>query len=209
MKKVMLVAIVICLFLGGCRAKGEGIGVLSSQYDRLDESAFNTLTDTKEWGDESDFLRIIDITDQVEKAHATDFVGDSLKIADERGYALVAHIHNTSPEDQEEVALAISYPTIFRAGEENQVSAILGNTTTTLSDSLTLETERDVLLSPLAQTEEPLAMVMDGKGGGEYQTVSTTTTDGVTTQVLRLGSLKKDETRTVFILFEALAVIQR
>lgn len=212
MKKVMLLSLLLfSLALSGCQKAAE------SPTDFADkvtiDSPFNTLTDTEEWGDESDFLRIVDMTDDLDAIHATEFEGERFALTDERFYGFVMYVHNTSDEDQKEVTLMLSYPRLISIGNENQANAMLswgGDAAGIIGDTLNLEVQTNIYL-PLADEEQSTALIVNTSDTSKSQAlpVLTADMDGMMTHFIQLDSLTSGEACTVFLPVEALPTFQR
>lgn len=216
MKKAMLMLLVaLCVTLSGCqKSAGDQSSTNptaeagSSAAEVTKNSPFNTSENFGAWGDESNFLRMTDLTNKTSELRVDDFSGGSFTLSDERDYAVAVYLRNTSDETQEDVVITLNYADVLRADEENHMEVLLGwggEDAGFISDTLELETATDLALWP-TDNDGGAAVAIIRRSDGEFTKTPliSASLDGSTTQMITLGEVPSGEYCIIFFMFESL-----
>lgn len=124
-KAKTLFLVVLCIsLLTSCKTTSDlETPATLAQPPTAQNSAFNTLPDNSEWGDEADFFRIAEFKPDF----PLDYVFEELTSADFRlkpdtDYVLAAYFHNTSTQTQKAANLVLSYSPILQYDLDNSIS---------------------------------------------------------------------------------------
>lgn len=198
------------LSLSGCQKAAES--TTDSAHEVTGVSPFNTLTGTEEWGDEADFLRIVDMTDKTDEFVVGDFRSGQFTLGDERLYAAVAYLHNTSDQPRQNVVVTLSCPDIIMAEQDNQLEVLLGwdgEDSGFISDTLTLNSTVDLTLSSVVNDGDMSMALIRGDDGKLSKTpLLVSSVDNVTAYMIVFDEIESDETCMVFFPFESLPAVR-
>lgn len=172
---------------------------------------FNTLLDAKGWGDEADFLRIVDMDVGESIVYAPEFEGYEFAMTDERTYGFVIYSHNTSISTQTDLVLTLSYPEVFVAGETNTVNAYLswgGDKPGVISDSLELDVQVNISPCPV-DDDDDCVLITDFNSGGmlKAKPAQSSRIDGVVTHTIPLPDMPADSALVTFFVIDAIPAL--